>query len=216
MRIVIAVSVLSLVAAAAFAMPAGYGQGRDARELSAEISSILEQNGQQQLGTMTLGDLEKIAGEASISIQKEAYIRGARTASWIVPGAGQFRTGDTLGGALFWGGDLALLGATVVGFYYALPSNVQFGSLDYLNTPLSSIRTTWASNTLSDYAPSIGVALGGMAARLVLRWFASRHAEADARQAIESGKVTFQPMLVPFFGPMGLAGRPGMGFGLRW
>ena len=218
MRTIISVAMLGLLAASAFALPGMHDQGRDAQALNAEITAILDQQGQTQIGTMTVADMEKIAGEVSIAIQKDAYMRGARTASWFVPGAGQFRTGDTLGGALFLTGDLVLVGATLVGIYYTLPSNVQFASLDYLNTPLSSIRSTWESNTLAEYAPSIGVALGGMAAQMVLRWFASRHAEADARQAIESGTVTFQPMLVPMIGPMGPGGRTGMGlgFGLRW
>jgi len=215
MRTILAVSILGLVAAGAFALPWGPGAGRDAQALNAEITAILAENS-QPVGTMTLADLQKVAGEVSIAIQKDAYIRHARVASWVLPGAGQFQAGDTLGGALFLTGDLVLVGATLVGVYYALPSNVQFASLDYLNTPLSSIRSTWESNTLAEYAPSIGVAVGGMAAQAVLRWFASRHAAQDARQAIESGKVTFQPTLVPMIGPMGPMGRMGMGFGLRW
>lgn len=216
MRKMIAISIMGLLAVSAFALPGMHGRGRDAEALNAQITAILDQYGQEQIGTMTVAEMEKIAGEVSIAIQKDAYIRGARTASWFIPGAGQFRTGDTLGGALFLGGDLALIGATLVGIYYTLPANVQFASLDYLNTPLSSIRTTWESHTLADYAPSIGVAIGGMAAQMVLRWAASRHAEADARQAVDSRKVTFTPMLIPLVGPMGPAGRMGMGFGLRW
>ncbi len=216
MRKMIIISIMGLLAASAFALPGMHGRSRDAQALNAQITAILDQYGRQQIGTMTVADMEKIAGEVSIAIQKDAYVRSARTASWFIPGAGQFRTGDTLGGALFLGGDLALVAATVLGVYYTLPANVQFASLDYLNTPLSSIRTTWESNTLADYAPSIGVAIGGMAAQMILRWVSSRHAEADARQAVDSGKVTFQPMLVPMIGPMGPAGRMGMGFGFRW
>ena len=84
-----------------------------------------------------------------------------------------------------------------------------------MNTSLSGIRSTWESNSLSNYAPSIAVAIGGMAVEMILRVVASRNAESDARAAVDSGKVTFKPNLVPLFGPMGPDGRMGIGFGMH-
>ncbi len=69
---------------------------------------------------------------------------------------------------------------------------------------------------MGDYVPSIAVLVGGMAAQMVLRWISARNAEEGARSAIASGKVTFQPELVPLFGPVGPDGRPGFGFGMHW
>jgi len=221
MRHAAVVSMFILVAAGAVAAPGprdGPGQGldRDSRALNNEIAAILDQSSQAQLGTMTVGDLVRLQGQISIAIQKEEYIRNVRTASFFLPGLGQFRTGDTTNGALFLAGDVAVAAGTLLGAYFLLPSNVQFASLDYLNTPLSSIRSTWESNTLADYAPSFAAAVGGMAVEMILRWASARNAESDARDAVASGRVTFQPRLVPLLGPVGPDGRMGMGLRLRW
>ncbi len=223
MRRFLAGSVFILLAAGAFAQAgpmmhggwAGWGD-RSSAALNAEIASILDQNAQTQIGTMTIADWEKLEGQISVAIQKEEYVQATRRASFFLPGLGQLHTGDTTNGALFLAGDFAVAAGTILGAYFLLPSNVQFSSLDYLNTSLSGIRSTWESNTLAEYAPSIGVALGGMLVEMVLRVAASRNAESDARAAVASGKVTFQPRLVPLFGAMGPDGRPGIGFGLRW
>jgi len=222
MRRVFAVSVFLSLAAALFALPGGprghgpgwmgMGDAQVTADLNAEVSSILDAYSATQIGSMTVADLEKLEGQLSVAIQKEAYVRGAAMASFALPGVGQFRTGDTLGGALFLAGDLALVAGTIVGWYYLLPANVQFGSLDYLNAPFSTIETTWKSNTLAEYLPSIAVAAGGSVAQMLLRAWSARQAEADARAAVQSGKVTFQPELVPLFGPMG----QGMGAGVRF
>ena len=223
MRKVYAGFIFALAAAGAFAqagpmMPGGWvgGGDRSSAALNAEIASILDQNAPAQLGTMTIADLQKLQGQISIAIQKEEYVQGARRASFFLPGLGQLRTGDTTGGALFLAGDVAVAAGTLLGVYFLLPSNVQFSSLDYLNTSLSGIRSTWESNTLADYGPSIAVAIGGMAMEMVLRVISSRNAEQQAREAVASGKVTFKPELFPLFGPMGPEGRMGMGFGMRW
>lgn len=211
------------LAAGAFALPGEpcgrgpwVGTDPDRKELNSEITSILDQNAQTQLGTMTVADLEKLAGEISIAIQKDQYVRDAGRASMILPGTGQLRTGDTTGGALFLAGDVVLFAGTLLGAYFLLPSNVQLSSMSYLGAPLSSIRSTWGSNTLGDYIPSIAVVAGGMAAQMLLRWISSRNAEDGARRAITSGKVTFQPQLVPLLGPLSSDGKPGFGIGLRW
>jgi hypothetical protein len=220
-RVMVACIFLSL-AAGAFALPGGPGfmgpGDASSAALNSEITGILDQQAATQIGTMTVGDMEKLAGQISIAIQKEQYVRRAGMASMMLPGMGQFKTGDSLNGSLFLAGDIAVFAGTLLGAYFLLPSNVQLASMDYLNTPLSSIRTTWESNTLSEYGPSIAVAVGGMAVQMLLRWVSARNAREDARQAIDNGKVTFQPELVPLFGPMGPGGMYGMGMGMgfRW
>jgi hypothetical protein len=165
-----------------------------ATELNKEITAILEKDGDTRLGDMTVGDMEKMAGEISIAVQKTWYVRRAKTASRVLPGAGQFMTGDPLGGSLFLLGDAAVISGTLIGAYWLLPENVR------------SDRHSWSSNTFADYLPSIGVVAGGTAAWMLLRWLSSTNAEAAARNNIESGKVTFQPLLVPGMG-MGFAFR---------
>ena len=203
--------VLVLAAAGAFALP---GRLLADDELNAEITAILGQKADTQLGTMTVGDLEALAGQVSISVQKEQYIRHATVASLVLPGAGQFMVGDVAGGSLFLAGDIAVLAGAVVGSYFLLPANVQFGQLDYLNAPFSTIKNTWQSNSFMDYLPSLGVMAGGAAVEMLLRWLSAENAKATARSNVESGKVTFQPKLLPLF-DVGPDGRVGIGFRLR-
>ena len=63
----------------------------------------------------------------------------------------------------------------------------------YFNTPLSTIKTTWQSNTLFSYLPSLGVLVGGAVLKGVLGFFSSRDAAARARRNISDGEVTFEP-----------------------
>ena len=102
-------------------------------------------------------------------------------------------TGDTLGGWLFVAWDVTVLAGTLVSAYFVLPANVQFGSLDYLNAPLSSIQTAWGSNSLLSYLPLAGVLAGGMILDIVLRHVSADNAARTARKNIAEGKVTFQP-----------------------
>ena len=116
-------------------------------------------------------------------------------------------TGDTLGGWLFVAWDLTVLVGTVVSAYFVLPANVQFGSLDYLNSPLSTIRTAWGTNSIGSYLPFLGVVAGGVILETVLRYVAADNAARTARKNIEEGKVTFQPTLDFMDG--------GLGFGMQ-
>jgi hypothetical protein len=201
------------VAAGAFAAP---WQPRQS-ELQKELAQILAQSSSEQLGTMTIADVEKLAGEVSVAVQKAHYVQRARMASFMLPGAGQLMTGDALGGSLFLVTDIALFAGTIVGAYYLLPANVQIGGasgLDYLNTPMVGIKNAWEANTLLGYLPSIGVMAGGMILRGILGVWSSKTAAEDARQAIADGKVTFEPDFFPLFGMMGPGGGPGMGMGM--
>jgi hypothetical protein len=202
-----------VLAASAFAQ----GEKSPREELNDEVTAILDRNASTTLGTMSLGDAEKIAGEISVAYQKYDYIESSRAASFMLPGLGQFKNGDAMGGSLFLIGDLAVTAGALLGAYYLLPANVRFDSLDYLNTPLSAIRTTWQSNTVMNYLPSAGVLAGGMLVNGLLRWFSAENATSLARKNIADGKVTFQPRFVPLFGPLaGPDGRMGMGMMMRF
>jgi hypothetical protein len=119
-------------------------------DLEKEIDAILNQKSGVQLGVMTVGDWEDMAGRISIAVQKAQYIRQAKMASMMMPGAGQFMTGDALGGTLYILGDLAVAAGTLVGSYFLLPANVRLDSLDYLNTPRTTIKAVWDSNTVME------------------------------------------------------------------
>jgi hypothetical protein len=207
------VLLLSAAAGGLFAGPWSRGPS----ELEKEAAAILAQRSSDQLGTMTVGDVEKILGELSVARQKSAYVHRASMASFMMPGAGQFMTGDPLAGALFAAGDVALLAGTLVGAYYLLPANVQIGGsgLDYLNAPVSTIKAAWEANSILSYLPSVGVLAAGMLVKHALGWWSSDNASATARRNIEDGKVSFQPELFPLLGH-GAGPGGGMGMMMRW
>ncbi len=142
-----------------------------------------------------------------VAVQKERYVQRLRTASFILPGLGQFMAGDTLGGFLFVGWNVTILAGTLVTAYLVLPSNVQFGSLNYLTAPVSEISDAWRSNTLVSYIPLAAVLAGGLILEMVLRSVSADNAARKAEQNIADGKVTFQPNLELLDG--------GLGFGMR-
>jgi hypothetical protein len=159
------------------------------------------------MGNMTIDDIEKITAHLEIAIQKERYVERVRNASFLLPGVGQFIAGDTLGGWLFVAWDVTVFAGTLVSAYFVLPANVQFGSLDYLNSPLSTIRTAWASNSLLSYLPLVGVVAGGTILWTVLRHVSADNGAQTARKNIAEGKVTFQPTLELLDGELGLGMR---------
>jgi hypothetical protein len=148
-----------------------------------------------QLGTLTVGDLIRLAERISVAEQNALYVEKARAASQMFPGVGQFMTGDAVGGSLFLAGDVALITGMLIGAYALLPSNVQFSSLNYFGDPIGTIRSRWESNSISDYLPSAAVMLGGMIVKAVIGRFAAEDAARRARENIAAGKVTFTPNL---------------------
>jgi len=175
-----------------------------------ELSAALQEMTAAQLGALTVGDVVRLTARVSVAAQRVQYVQRARMASMMLPGVGQFMMGDPVGGSLFLAGDLALFAGTVLGTYFLLPANVQFGSLDYLNAPIATIKTTWEGNSLLSYLPSMGVMAGGMILQRILGHIAGANAAKDARMNIANGKVTFTPSF-------GFTGRGfGMGMMMRF
>ena len=178
--------------------------------LQQELAAAASELSSGQVGTMNVSDLEKLAAHLSIAIQKSRYVERARSASFALPGLGQFMTGDTLGGWLFVAWDVTIFAGTLLSAYFVLPANVQFGSLDYFSAPISTIRSAWESNNLVSYLPLAGVLVGGMILETVLRYVSAENAAQSARKNINAGKVTFEPTL-DF-----LDGGPGFGMRMRY
>jgi hypothetical protein len=194
-RIFIAVLIVT-----AFGVP-GFAQEKASAlpGMGQALSEALQDMSAAQLGTLTVADLETLAGRISVAVQKVRYVEKARRASMIFPGAGQFMTGDATGGTLYLVGDLALLTGTLAGAYFLLPANVRFGDLDYFDDSIGTIKASWESNSIMDYLPSFGVMAGGMILKGILGHFSAANAAEEARRNIADGKVTF----VPDFGFMG-------------
>ncbi|HUI69832.1 MAG TPA: hypothetical protein VL354_04880 [Spirochaetia bacterium] len=188
-------------------LPAASPPARAPSYMEQELDAARSELSSGQVGALTMDDIEKIAFHLSIAVQKERYVQRMRNASFALPGLGQFMTGDNLGGWLFVAWDVTILAGTFVGAYLVLPPNVQFGSLDYLNSSLSTIRSAWLSNSLVSYFPLVGVIAGGIILETVLRYVSADSAEKTARKNIDEGKVTFQPTLD--------FGDGGLGLGMR-
>jgi len=201
--------IVMVISAALAAAVSAQERAPDRFGFEQELSAALQDMSGTPLGTLTVGDLQKLAGRVSIVVQKIQYVQKVRRASFLLPGAGQFMTGDALGGSLFLAGDLALITGTLIGAYFLLPANVQFRDLDYFHVPLGSIRTAWESNSLTDYLPSIGLLAGGMVLKAVLGHFSAVNAEQEARTSIAEGKVTFTPNLDVFGRGFGMGVRMG-------
>ncbi|HVO39754.1 MAG TPA: hypothetical protein VMV03_12060 [Spirochaetia bacterium] len=163
--------------------------------LRQELTAAGSELSSNQVGTMTMDDIEKIAAHLSIAFQKGRYVERVRAASYALPGLGQFMAGDTLGGWLYVAWDVTILAGTLISAYFVLPPNVQFGSLDYLNSPLSTIRAAWESNSVLSYLPLAAVIAGGVILEMVLRSASAENAAQTARKNIDAGKVTFEPTL---------------------
>lgn len=89
--------------------------------LQQELTAAASELSSGQVGTMTVSDLEKLAAHLSIAFQKSRYVERARSASFMLPGVGQFMTGDTLGGWLFVAWDLTIAAGTLLSAYFVLP-----------------------------------------------------------------------------------------------
>ena len=178
--------------------------------VQAEISAALGELSSTQIGTLTVGDIEKLAGRIAVAARSTQYVQRARMASLMMPGAGQFMTGDAGGGSLFLAADIAAHVGAMVGAYFLLPANVRFDSLDYLGAPVGSIKTAWEANSFMSYLPSMGVMAGGMLVKGLLGMLSSSGAANLARKNLAEGKVTFAPT----FGFMGRGF--GMGMGMRF
>jgi hypothetical protein len=161
--------------------------------LEQELSSAASELSSDQVGNLTIDDIEKIADHISIAIQKEKYVQRLRNASFALPGLGQFMGGDTLGGWLFVAWDVTVLTGTLLSAYFVLPANVQFGSLNYFGSSWSTITGAWASNGILSYLPLAGVITAGVLLERVLRYASADNAAKTARKNISEGKVTFQP-----------------------
>ncbi|HEY9593464.1 MAG TPA: hypothetical protein VHE79_03245 [Spirochaetia bacterium] len=158
-----------------------------------ELRAALQDVAGEQVGTMTVDDMIKLAARLSVERQKARYVERAGRLSLMIPGAGQIMTGDTLGGSLFIAGDVATWAGALVGAYFLLPSNLQFSSLDYFNTPVKTIDDLWAAHTVVDYLPSIGVLAAGVIVKHILGHVSARLAVDEARANVADGKVTFTP-----------------------
>jgi hypothetical protein len=208
---IVLVAVLAAVAAAGAqekAAPAG---------TQAELNAALQELSAAELGTLTVADLVKVAERVSVAEQKVAYVQRARMASMMLPGAGQFMTGDALGGSLFLIGDIAIMAGAMIGSYLYLPPNLLIGdgvggtTTNYLTDSFAVMKARFEGHSFMEYLPSMGFMAGGMILKGILGHFSAVSAAGEARKNIADGKITFTPN----FGFMGRGFMMGMGMRMK-
>lgn len=213
-RIGTATMLIVAVAALAAAQPHAMGMMGDAWEddygpYAQEAQEILTDYEDRVPAELTFGEIGELAGLLSIPAQKAAWVAKSEFASLVMPGAGQFMNDDAVSGALFTIGSLAVTSGTLVGVYFLLPDDVQFGQIDYFNDPNSEIKAAWegaiAGMSLRDALPIMGVLTGGAILDAILSGFSARHAGDLAQQRIEAGAITFEARPEIIIGPAGMA-----------
>lgn len=166
---------------------------------------------------LTFEEIDMMTSALSIPAQKNAFVKRSATASFFVPGLGQFMNDEPLLGTAFLLGDLAITAGATVGYYLLLPPELKFDQLDYLNTPFADIKSAWgaafADASFADVLPYLGIATGAMIVDGVLSGFASANARDLAIERIENGDMTFVPRAGIITDSLG---NLGVGFGLSY
>ena len=207
---------LTLMLSVAFSLFAADSSGTD-DELKSELEAIFMDEADTVISGMTFAEVHDLLGRLSVPMQEAAYVRGSAVASMMMPGRGQFMNDDLLSGVLFLAADIAVAAGTIVGGYFLLPEELQFQNLDYLNTSFTDIKAKWRSAAESasfmDALPTLGVMAGGTILHRLIAHFSAVHAGNLARERIDAGIVTFEPITA--FSGKG-HGRFGFGMGVKY
>jgi hypothetical protein len=171
---------------------------------STEAQSIEAELGDKALGELTLNELLPYGTRLRAAAQKDAYVQGSTMMSMRLPGLGQFKNGDTAGGALFLVAHLATVAGSLVGEYFLLPADLRFDKLDYLNSSFGDIKTAWEGHSFMDYLPAMGVAAAGMLLDGGIRMWSAGSARAEAKASVDAGTAKLRPLAGPGFLGMGM------------
>ena len=157
----------------------------------------------QKVSDLTVGDWMALAEAKSVTRQERMYVVSAGVASFLVPGLGQFKTGDALGGTLNLAGRVALVGGTIYGVWALLPDDVKAGGLDHRQR-MDRWMSYWTTDP-AKVAPAAGVAVGGLVLEVLQSHWAADDAMKRARANLADGTVVFEPRVNDGF----------LGFGMR-
>lgn len=163
------------------------------------FEAFLDAHESDSIEDLAIADLRDLSAQLSIVAQEEDYVRSARQASRIFPGAGQFMIGEPGRGVAFTAGSIAIVAGTLVGTYFVLPNKVQFHETDYINDSFQEIGQAWRDQSIFSLLPAFGVLVGGGIVHGILGEVAATDAESRARAQIESGTKRFEPR--PFIYP---------------
>lgn len=159
-----------------------------------EILDLMPAIADKAIDELTISERLAIAGEISIAKQENRYVFRAAVASFLIPGTGQFMTGDPLGGAAHLFGEAAIIGGVITGLYFLLPDDLMEGDLtrDERKEICHSYMTP---DRIGEILPAISIVAGGVLLSVINSVMASHGAADNALENIESGAVTFKPYL---------------------
>jgi hypothetical protein len=164
-----------------------------------ELKAVKTELGDKPIGELTLNELKPYQDRLIVAEKKDGYVRESAGMSFMMPGSGQFKNGDVAGGLGFMAAHLVVAGGTIVGAYLMLPKNLHFDRLNYINTSFSDIDSRWNSHSLGNYLPSIGMLFVGGAVGMGVRAISAGSAAKEAKNSVDSGKVSFDPEVSPGF-----------------
>ncbi len=157
-----------------------------------DILDLMPGIADKTINELTIAERLAISREISVQMQQKMYVSHAAIASFIIPGAGQFMTGDPLTGTLHLAGEAAIIGGVITGLYFLLPNELLAGDLtpEARHTLLESYHTP---DKIGEILPAMGVVTGGVILSVINSMLASHGAAENALANIESGDVTFKP-----------------------
>jgi hypothetical protein len=186
MKKIFLVLLIAVIGFTLSAMPHERGNTQD------DILDILPEIGDKTIDELTISERLSISEILSVQMQKNMYVRHAAKSSFIIPGLGQFMTGDPLAGTLHLVGEAAIIGGVITGLYFLLPDELLDGSLtkDERHDLMENYHTP---DNIGEILPAMGVVVGGVLLSVINSMLASHGAAENALVNIESGDVTFQP-----------------------
>ncbi len=142
----------------------------------------------------TLEERLAIASVFSVAMQESMYVRHAGASSFLVPGAGQFMTGQTGAGALHLGAELLIASGAFAGMYFLTPDELLDHSLtrDERHVLMASYMTP---ERIGELLPGMGVAAGTFVLSIVNRIVAANGAARGALANLADGTVSFEPVI---------------------
>jgi hypothetical protein len=142
----------------------------------------------------TLEERLAIAAVFSVSRQESMYVRRAGMYSFLVPGAGQFMTGQAGTGALHLGAEVLIAGAAVAGMWYLTPEDLLDHSLS-MDERYDVMASYMTPDRIGELLPGMGVAAGTWVLSMVNRSLAARGAVRGAQANLADGTVSFEPVI---------------------
>jgi hypothetical protein len=173
----------------------------------AEIASIESEYGAGaydgfaagKFGDLTLNQMVPLWSRLNVAVQKDNYVNRVGTMSFLLPGLGQFSTGNVGLGVGMLSLHVSVLAGSLYWAYICLPSDLRFDKLDYTSASFDTISTTWNKHDIKDYLPSIGALAAGMAVNFALRVWSASSARDEAKENVDRGQVKFKPIISPGF-----------------